>query len=581
MSVLYMHQSADFYFKTGMEYLAKKEYFDAITYLRKAVYIEKSEEYILELALAYSTIEAYKESILLYINLLEKKRYLEYSIALSRDCRLYAIKSGFYEFPENGWFIANSHKFKSGQVPQLAYICDNLDFEAIKELSDPAFKEKFLKDDDSTPQNELSYIDTHYKRNFRKTIKAYDEFVKGNYEKTVKIAFTIEKDSEDYEMGQELIIRSALALEDYELAETAANTVYSLYEYNQIGYETLFDLWLKSNKLDRNQLGLFAEKIIEGLLSISSVKRLTDFCIKLSLNSFDLQAINGIKKAFQTNNLNQSYLTCYLGILINAKDYSLAKKMVAKYLKIFPNNFDLVFINWYLKTDINSNEKYFSDNFPIVIEEILQNQFEEEVLSNCKKEGGFTCLTPKAYDILDVIFALQRPEPIVSAMILNEENTSETYQDYLIDKLKHIDVSSACKASIIYSLLNSTKKINKKVIFPYGSSIISSYLKSTEFSKTARGKIFKEVYSAVYTFYLLHKNNIDVDLLINLTKEMQKIKTKVKSIAALSAVLYYYYSKIKNVEINILEIVRVFRTNKSSFKKYMEIFSQLSNLKIE
>lgn len=578
MSIYLMHQSADFYFKTGMEYIEKKEYYDAILYLRKAVQIDKNEEYMIELALAYSMIEAYNESIILYISLLEKKRYLEYSIALSRDCRLNAIKNGFYEFPENGWFIANSHKFKSGQVPQLAYIFENINFEVIKELSNPAFKDNFLKDEEIMPNNELTYVDTHYKRNFSKTIKAYELFMKGSYEKAVNIALTIEKTSEDFEMAQEIIVRSALALEDLELAEASASVIYSQYEFNPVGYETLFEIWLKNNKFNRNELEVFSEKIIDGLLSLHSTKRLTDFCIKLSLNSFDKQAINGIKQAFQNNNLNQSYLTCYLGTLINVKDTLLAKKLAAKYLKIFPNNFDLIFMNWYLKSEfMNSNEKYFSDGFPLVAEGYITKEFEEEFFANCKKESGDIYLTKKAYDIFDVIFALQRPDPIVSAMILNEDNNSEVYQNYLIEKLKHIDVSSACKASITYSILTSEKIVNKKVIFPYGSSIISSHLRNMYFAKTANGKLFKDVYSAVYTFQLLHKNNIDAELLINLTKEMQKIKTNLRSVAALSATLYFYYSKHINIEINIHEIIRVFRTNKVSFKKYIDIFSSLSN----
>ncbi|MDD4120618.1 MAG: hypothetical protein PHG90_03430, partial [Clostridia bacterium] len=209
MSVLSMFQSADFYFLNGKKFFQKKEYFDGISYLKKAVELNQSEEHVLELALAYSQIGAYNESIILFINLWENKRYLEYSLALAKDCRQHAFLHGNFNFPNNGWLILNSHKLKTGNVPRLAQLWENINYELLEELSSSVVNSIPRLTDEEVSSSELILIDTISRRNLSRAYDAYDCYVKGNLDKAISTCMLIERESEEYEIGLDIMARAA------------------------------------------------------------------------------------------------------------------------------------------------------------------------------------------------------------------------------------------------------------------------------------------------------------------------------------------------------------------------------------
>lgn len=576
MTVLTMYQPFSFYFTAGQAFLQKKEYYDAIIYLRKAMKLDPREEHILELALAYSEIDAFNESTLLYLRLLEKKKYLEYSLALARDCRQHAFTHGNYDFPDNGWLIANSHKYNVGQVPKLSFFWENLNYELLKELTTPKYVSKdILRENYKIENEDLSYIDTISRRNIKKAIQAYEYFNLGDYDKAIQVCFEISDNSEEYEIVLDILARAALKNEDFELAETAAKEIYARDKFNPTSYEVLLKIWTIDKQHTEEEIKSFANRAINDLIALKGYAVLRFFATHLSLLGYNDLAIQAAESAFLDNSMDQLSVSCYVGTLVNSKNLKQARVLTRKYIQIFPNDLDIRFLNWYVSSkSVDNDVLYFSSDFSLKVSEELITLFHEEFSVNCQSDNEEIVLTSRAYDILDVMFAFQRPEPIIEALSLNNYNEEDTFQKYLIEKLKHIDIRNSCKATLIFSLLISKRTINKKVIFPYGSSIISSYLRSYSFPENAKGSIFRDVYAAVYTHLLLHKEILDPDKIKNLIDLMMNSSANLRSYGALCTILMFYYLKSKNISMNVKETVALFGTNIATFKKYLNHFAE-------
>lgn len=574
MAVLSMFQSADFYFSNGKKFFQKKEYLDAISYLKKAVELDQSEEHVLELALAYSQIGAYNESIILFINLWEKKRYLEYSLALAKDCRQHAFLHGNYSFPDNGWLIPNSHRLKPGNVPRLAQFWENINFELLEELSSSVNNRMILLNEEKYPSSELILIDTISRRNLARAYVAYDYYVKGNFDKSISTCMIIEPESEEYEMGLDIMARAAYENGDSELAESVALKLLEIDNQNTTPYDILLKIYISKDLI--HDKGSFFDSLINKISLPDNSHALKYLAIVFSTNGLHEYANKAAEKLFRLNEMNSMGVSCYIGVLINSGELEKARKLCRKYSPIFPNDLEITFLNWYVdSSSVAHNEVYFSNRFsPKVTEELIRS-YAEEFYSNCLRNNDDIYLTKKAYDLLDVIFAFQNPQPIIEALSLNNSNKEDTYQQYLINKLKNIDIRNTCKATIMFSLLVSERSLSKKITFPYDSSIISGYVRSFPFPKTAKGSLFKEVYAAVYTYLLLHGNEIISDELKGLSDKIYNIEENMKSYGALCSLLLYTYQKAKDKEVNLPQIVKIFGTNMKTFNKYLNFFRNI------
>lgn len=571
MSVLSMFQSADFYFLNGKKFFQKKEYFDGISYLKKAVELNQSEEHVLELALAYSQIGAYNESIILFINLWENKRYLEYSLALAKDCRQHAFLHGNFNFPNNGWLILNSHKLKTGNVPRLAQLWENINYELLEELSSSVVNSIPRFTDEEVSSSELILIDTISRRNLSRAYDAYDCYVKGNLDKAISTCMLIERESEEYEIGLDIMARAAHENGDLELAESASIELLNIDNQNTTPYDILLKIYISKDLVLEKTT--FLDSWIKNLSPLDSYNSLKYLAIAFSTTGLHEYAERAAEKLFYSNEMDIIGVSCYIGVLINSRDLNKARKLCRKYSLIFPNDLEITFLNWYVDSNlIGSNYLYFSKLFPSNVTTELVRSYGEEFYANCLRKDGDIYLTKKAYDLLDVIFAFQNPQPIIEALSLNNSNKEDMYQQYLINKLKNIDIKNTCKATIIFSLLVSDRNISKKITFPYDSRIISDLVKSFPFAQSAKGRLFKEVYAAVHTYLLLHEYKIVSEDLKTITDNIYNLEGNMSSYGALCSLLLYIYQETKKIEVNMAEIVKIFGTNMRTFKKYLNIY---------
>ncbi len=587
MTVFTMYQNAEFYATGAERFLSETNFTDAILYYRKAIELDSTnEKYYVRLSNIYSALGEFGESISLLATVKDSMEIQSksghssgkfnrelHSLSLSLTDSL-TKRLGDYLPARNGnnnyYEIISSIKENAEESLENG-MSDLEEEEADKLLS---FRKIF------TGIDKLEYIDTKHIRNSKRFERAKQAFMQSDFDKAILVAQTVEEDTMYYPPSRSLIIHAAMESGDLDLATTVAHDFYEKQPLNPLAYEGLLELYVTALDVSDEEVLSFVNNIIVSLAEHNRYESLRSLGVLLSLLDFNDAAVKATAEDFYANKASSVRNICHIGTLINAGDYANAKRRLNKAIRLFPTNGQILFMNWLLRSKslLNSpsliNNKVFTN---IILEnsvDEISRQYFDEFSNNCINYLNDECiLTPKALDLMDVIFTSNFRKAQNLVLALNYNNKSNAYIDFLIDKLRYPFIPKDLKSSMIEAILNTGKNLDKNVTVTYldGFRIIKLY--NVMFPNTPYGKLMREVYATTYSKTIEVDFWVDAKLLHNIAYEVAKRELKLSSQPAFSGALFFYAvisSSGKVPEVDMLStIAKSFKTKTPTLIKYI------------